>query len=324
MEFKLSNVLSNYIQYLEAKQLNTVLTKAEKQYLETKTLPDDLLPNAEFYLRKILNDIFGDETILNMFDYSQEERKTFLENINVTMDDQLFTEFVDWLVEENTNNFIDSTPGKLTDGQVDRMYLNYQKGKDIIDVQEDNGDWFTSGISESEDLHIDFYLPKLDIQTSIKNIDASQLRECIFKMEKISVETNQLTYFNPFSFENVSNIEFCNSLESSASGVDMILNYGDETVSLEFKDFTYSEFLNIFGDYIYVEDEEVNYDNMEEDEILNSYDNFKGWAEDIGSLIDFNNVTEQKYNDLYKAVFAINQGLTVTDFDSLIVSIQKF
>ena len=76
------------------------------------------------------------------------------------------------------------------------------------------------------------------------------------------------------------------------------------------------------------EEEVVDYDEMDDDEILSSYENFVGWynnwaANFDSERIDFVNVSEDKFDALLEVTNRINGGLTAVDFAEIIETISN-
>ena len=61
---------------------------------------------------------------------------------------------------------------------------------------------------------------------------------------------------------------------------------------------------------------EVDYDSMDDDEILRNYVHFVNWGQmqsDNSNRIDWYSLTEEKYNKLFESVYSLNQGIECVD-----------
>ena len=64
------------------------------------------------------------------------------------------------------------------------------------------------------------------------------------------------------------------------------------------------------------DEDEVEYDSMDNDEILRNYVHFVNWAQmqlDNPNSIDWYSLTEEKYNKLLESVYSLNQGIKCVD-----------
>lgn len=67
----------------------------------------------------------------------------------------------------------------------------------------------------------------------------------------------------------------------------------------------------------YLDEDEVEYDSMDNDEILRNYVHFVNWAQmqlvNNPNSIDWYSLTEEKYNKLLESVYSLNQGIECVD-----------
>lgn len=351
MEKKLSNIVKWYDSYLEYLSIvGKQLTKIEKNHLEyihNNGLVQFFNENdLDSIVQRILNDLLTYPELWNYFDYSDDEKELLQHTITFDISNENYQKIFDKIIEENNevifnqiNNMEITDVDTITESNINFVPNAYYTISNNMSLEiEISNDGSALRIKDndfiSDWLEIDY---KIDEYSDDENDTIPYVNYGGMEIDL----NNVMRLDNQFNNNNKTDFDI-NEVEDTEEepdfrrgqkvtngigkrGIITAINWDEAVLEVSVYydngpvndyddewDFNETEILTDE----YLDEDEVEYDSMDDDEILRNYVHFVNWAQmqlDNPNSIDWYSLTEEKYNKLLESVYSLNQGIECVD-----------